>query len=36
MKYDFTTVHSRKGVGADKWNNMYAANPDVPELFRFL
>lgn len=31
MKYDFTTVHSRKGVGADKWNNMYAANPDVPE-----
>ena len=31
MKYDFTTVISRKHTGSAKWDDMYALHPDLPE-----
>lgn len=31
MKYDFDTLLSRKGTGSSKWENMYAACPNVPD-----
>lgn len=31
MKYDFTTQGSRKNTGSSKWNDMYKANPQVPD-----
>lgn len=30
MKYDFTTLHSRAGTHANKWDDMIKACPDVP------
>lgn len=31
MKYDFKTVHSRKGTGSNKWNGMYEKCPNLSE-----
>ena len=31
MKYDFTTLQSRAGVGSIKWNMMHAIRSDLPE-----
>lgn len=31
MRYDFETLQSRKGTGADKWNGMYKINPSLPD-----
>lgn len=31
MKYDFTTLESRKNTGAIKWEQMYEWNPDVAD-----
>lgn len=31
MGYDFETLQSRKGTGANKWDGMYKVNPFVPD-----
>ncbi len=31
MQYDFTTRIDRKGMGAEKWDEMLSENPQVPE-----
>ena len=31
MPYDFTTLVSRRGTGSMKWDDMYQANPHLPE-----
>lgn len=31
MKYDFETLISRKNTGSEKWDDMYAKNPKVPD-----
>lgn len=31
MRYDFVTKHSRKGVGSNKWDQMYRRNPSIPD-----
>ncbi|MGN0293311.1 MAG: MalY/PatB family protein [Lachnospiraceae bacterium] len=31
MKYDFETLLSRKNTGSSKWDEMYEANPNVPD-----